>query len=239
MSKLKKFVSSPRVTLVLFVLAAALLLFSGIGGARAALTYYVDNPFTAQLAVSSIGVTLMENGEAVAANGSEGALLGNMLVGDEALKPGKAYDEVLSVYNSGAIDQFVRVSIYKYWQDADGKACDLSPELIGLNLTGNGWVVDEAASTPERTVLYYTSVLPAGGASAPLSDKLTISDMLATKVTAGENENGTYTITYDYDGVSFHIEAAVDAVQSHNAEDAILSAWGRSVTVSGGTLTLN
>ena len=239
MSKLKKFVSSPRVTLVLFVLAAALLLFSGIGGARAALTYYVDNPFTAQISVDSIGVTLMENGEAVAADGSVGVLLGNMLAGDETIKPGKAYDEVLSVYNSGAIDQFVRVSIYKYWQDADGKACDLSPALIGLGLTGSGWVVDESASTPERTVLYYTSVLPAGGVSAPLSDKLTISDMLVTKVTATENADGVYTIAYDYDGVSFHIEATVDAVQSHNAEDAILSAWGRSVTVSGDTLTLN
>ena len=239
MSKLKKFVSSPRVTLVLFVLAAALLLFSGIGGARAALTYYVDNPFTAQLSVYSIGVSLMENGEAVAANGSAGALLGNMLGEDETLKPGKAYDEVLSVYNSGAIDQFVRVSIYKYWQDADGKACDLSPDLIELGLGGNGWVVDESASTPERTVLDYTSVLPAGAESAPLAETLTISNMLATKVTTEENADGTYSITYDYDGVSFHIEAAVDAVQSHNAEDAILSAWGRNVTVSGNTLTLS
>lgn len=239
MGKFRKVVSSPRVTLVLFVLAAALLLFSGIGGARAALTYYTDSPFTAQLAVSSIGVTLMENGEAVAADGSVGTLLGNMLSQGESLKPGKAYDEVLSVYNSGAIAQYVRVSIYKYWQDADGKACDLSPALIELGLTGSGWVVDDSASTPERTVLYYTSVLPAGEVSTPLSDTLTISDMLATKVTAAENADGTYTITYDYDGVSFHVEAAVDAVQSHNAQDAILSAWGRNVTVSGDTLTLN
>ena len=49
-----------------------------------------------------------------------------------------------------------------------------------------------------------------------------------------EDENGYKTITtvYDYDGYSFQIEAEVDAVQTHNAVDAIKSAWGVDVDVA-------
>ena len=39
MKKLSKLITSPAVTVTAFVLAAALLLFSTIGGTRAALTY--------------------------------------------------------------------------------------------------------------------------------------------------------------------------------------------------------
>ena len=34
------------------------------------------------------------------------------------------------------------------------------------------------------------------------------------------------------------LEAEVDALQTHNAEDAIRSAWGVDASVSGGTLRL-
>ena len=45
--------------------------------------------------------------------------------------------------------------------------------------------------------------------------------------------------SYDYDGAQFCIEAKVDAVQEHNAEDAVWSAWGKRVTVDNGTLSLD
>ena len=38
--------------------------------------------------------------------------------------------------------------------------------------------------------------------------------------------------------VTLVIEVKADAVQEHNAEDAILSAWGVEVSVSGETLKL-
>ena len=49
-----------------------------------------------------------------------------------------------------------------------------------------------------------------------------------------EDKNGYKTITtvYDYDGYSLQIEAEVDAVQIHNAVDAIKSAWGVDVDVA-------
>ncbi|MCI9600135.1 MAG: hypothetical protein HFI17_06465 [Lachnospiraceae bacterium] len=41
-----------------------------------------------------------------------------------------------------------------------------------------------------------------------------------------EQNGNTITTTYKYDGVEFHVDVEVDAVQTHNAEDAIRSAWG-------------
>ena len=49
----------------------------------------------------------------------------------------------------------------------------------------------------------------------------------------------TYTYVYTYDKYRFCIEAQADAVQNQNAEQAILSAWGRKVDIAkDGTLSL-
>lgn len=244
-------------TLALFVLAAALLLGSSIGGARAALNYYSET-YASRIQMYDIGVTLNENAAAVSWrnyesnsdgtwNAAKGVLLEHM--GGDPIQLGRAYPEELSVTNSGTIDQYVRVSLYRYWLDQDGnKLQTLSPELIDLNFlcdqsgTANGWLLDQDASTPERTVLYYNSILTPGETTPALSDTLTIDGMVATKVTeTTTEENGYTTITtsYDYNGVQFQLEAQVDAVQTHNAADAIRSAWGRQVTIQNGTLSLS
>ena len=251
-------VVSPVVTLGLFVLAVALLLGSSIGGTRAALTYYSET-YTSRIQMYDIGVTLLENGKEIswrnyssAGDGTwevgPGDLLKEMLAEGETLTLGKKYQEDLKVRNTGTINEYVRVSIYKYWLDENGKKiCDLSPDLIHLNLVnlGTDWIEDTQASTEERTVLYYNKVLPAEAGEAsrtPLfADQLTIDGELAKKVSQTESANGKYTTittTYLYNGVKFVVKAEVDAVQEHNAEDAILSAWGRKVSVDGGTLRL-
>ena len=257
MKRLKKGMP-PALTGLLFFLAVALLLTGSVNGTRAALTYYSET-YTSRVQMYDIGVSLQENGERVswrdyhsAADGSwnenTGELLAHMLPEGEELKIGKTYKEELNVRNSGTINQYVRVKIYKYWLNADGeKMQNLSPELIRLNLVnlGSDWILDEQASTPERTVLYYSRLLYAeenGPSETPLfADTLTIDDMVASKVTqTRETKNGytTITTTYDYDGIRFQIEAEVDAVQEHNAEDAALSAWGRKITVRDGILSL-
>jgi hypothetical protein len=246
MSNWKKTLTAPAVTMVVFLLAVGLLLFSTVGGARAALTYYSEN-YTTRVQVYDIGVSLQENGQAVAGQyDGTGTLLTDLLPEGESLKLGVTYPEVLTVQNTGTIDQYVRVNLYKYWTDADGnKVQNLSPDLIDLALDNldSDWLVDEDASTPERTVLYYNKVLTVGEVSPALTQSLTISSMVGTKVTQSTTttEDGYTTITtvYDYDGYRFNVEAKVDAVQEHNAEDAIWSAWGRQVSVTDGSLSLN
>ena len=127
----------------------------------------------------------------------------------------------------------------KSWQDSEGnKDTSLDPDFIRLNfLTENGWQIDESASTPERTVLYYTNLLAPGQSTAELlgEDALSIDSAVGTKVNQTETrtEEGTVITTeYAYDGYSFQVEVEADAVQTHNAADAIKSAWGVDVNVS-------
>ena len=250
MMKKKKFPF--RVTTAVLLSASAVLLIgSTVGSTRAALTYYSEN-YGAEVTVSNIGVSLLENGETVSRrdydsngewNETSGALLADLQ--EETIVPGKKYDEALAVSNSGSIDSYVRVILNKSWTDSEGSTDqNLSPELIDLNLlTDNGWIIDEDASTAERTILYYTNILPAGETTPALSDTVRIDPAVADKVTeeVTTDENGykTITFTYAYDGYTFELEAEVNAVQTHNAQDAIKSAWGVDVDVADdGTISL-
>lgn len=238
-------------TAVLLSASAVLLIGSTVGSTRAALKYYSEN-YGAEVTVSNIGVSLLENGETVSRrdydsngewNETSGALLADLQ--EETIVPGKEYDEALAVSNSGSIDSYVRVILNKSWTDSEGSTDpNLSPELIDLNLlTDNGWIIDEDASTAERTILYYTNILPAGETTPALSDTVRIDPAVADKVTeeVATDENGykTITFTYAYDGYTFELEAEVNAVQTHNAQDAIKSAWGVDVDVADdGTISL-
>ena len=240
MKKRKK--SFPKITVLLLAASAVLLVGSGVGSARAALTYYSEN-YSAQMNMQSIGVSLVENDAVVSSRDyvsdnewsgtTEGTLLANMLGEDEKFTPGKRYNEAISVKNSGNIDTFVLVILTRSWQDAEGKKnTSLSPDLIELNyLTDNGWVIAEDQSTPERTVLYYTKALPVGETTPALSDTIRVNESIAQDVTKQVDGN-TIRYTYKYDGYSFHVDAEVDAVQTHNAQEAIKSAWGVDVSVN-------
>ena len=230
----------PKKSILLLSAAVLLLLGSTIGSTRAALTYYSEN-YVAGMELSSIGVSLLENGKVVSSrdyadNGewkgeADGVLLGKFLKEGEKIIPGKNYDEVLSVKNSGNIDTYVRVIVTTNWLDKEGKpATNLDPSLIKLNYE-NGWVKDEAASTTERTVLYYQGILTSGS-EATFAKSLQIDPAICRKLTQTVNDN-VYTYTYEYDGYSFQIAAEVDAVQTHNGKDAVKSAWGIDGSILG------
>ena len=247
MKKKKK--SFPKKPALVLTAAALLLVGSTVGSTRAALTYYSEN-YSAQMNMQSIGVSLLENDKVVSSRDyvsnnewkgtSQGTLLTNLLGKDETFTPGKKYNEAISVKNSGTIDTFVRVIITKSWQDKEGKKnTTLSPDLIELNfLTDNGWQIAKDQSTTERTVLYYTKAVAAGDSTPALSDTIRIKPSIAKDVTKHVDGN-TITYTYKYNGYTFHIDAEVDAVQTHNAKDAIKSAWGVDVNVSDDETTMS
>ena len=249
MKKKKK--SFPKKPALVLTAAALLLVGSTVGSTRAALTYYSEN-YSAQMNMQSIGVSLLENDKVVSSRDyvsndewkgtSEGELLTNLLGKDDTFTPGKKYEEAISVQNSGNIDTFVRVIITKSWQDKEGKKnTELSPDLIELNfLTDNGWQIAADQSTTERTVLYYSNAVTAGDTTPALSDTIRINPSIASDVTKHVSEDGrSITYTYKYDGYTFHIDAEVDAVQTHNAKDAIKSAWGVDVNVSDDETTMS
>ena len=224
MEKIRDFLSRPIVTVALFALALVLLGGSTLGGARAALTVESQD-YNSQVETYNIEVELLENGNTVEDGGT---LLADLLQrnGDKALKTGKHYKETLAVQNTGAIDAYVRVSVYKYWLDENGDkypAMDSKWIKPGF-VTGSGWSIDETSTTEERTVLYYSPVLASGETSSPFLTYVSIDNAAGRQVT--QTEGNVITTTYVYNGKSFCLEVYVDGVQTHNADQAKLSAWG-------------
>ena len=238
-----------KLPIILVASSAIMLAASTIGSTKATLTYMSDN-YLAQIDIKSIGVTLTENGNDVSWRDykhkdddwseATGVLLGDMLknAGDEKLILDKKYDEKLAVKNSGSIDEYVRVTVQHYWADKEtgDKLSNLDPSKIQIDFTNDGWTEDKSAETTERNVFYYNSILKKGQTSSDFTDKISISGDIATIVgqTSQTDDNGltTITTTYEYDGALFVLEATVDAVQTHNAKDAIKSAWGVDVNIS-------
>ena len=249
MKKFRDFLGRPTVTAVLLALALVLLGGSTIGGTRAALTIQ-SRDYNSQVEVYDLGVELQESNDGstwdtVASYDpkdlrKKGELMTKMKGSDEKLLVGKKYTEMLRVYNGrrpgGAqpIEEYVRVSVYKYWVDEKGNKTEKTAEMdsawIKLDFaTGNGWSIDDSSTTEERTVLYYSPILAPNTASAPFLNAITIDEAATHKVTKSENTvDGVTTITwtYDYNGMQFCIDVYVDAVQTHNVTDAKISAWG-------------
>lgn len=232
MKRLKKFLFSSKTNIAAFILAVGLLLFASIGGAKATISYLSEKyASSGRVSMQDIGVSLMENGNRVSWrdydasadgtwNESTGVLLENMIEEGKDVCLDKPYDEVLSVLNSGSINQYVRVSIFKYWTDENGnKLFELDPSYIDLNLINSeNWLLDQSASTQERTVLYYRPLLENGMETVAFADKLTIDGALADQPDV-------------YDGAKFWIDIQVDAIQEHNAEDVVMSVWGKGVEI--------
>lgn len=236
---IKTLFRSPVATAVLFIVAAALLLGGTVGAVQAA-PRIQSQDYRAEVVLSNIETALTECQGGTFANGKSSGgefkvVAGDDKIaqerfykeaGDDSLILGKTYGEQLSVRNVGTIPQFVRVTVKKYWIDGEGKRVDLNPAYIKLHFTNtNKWKEDKSAETDEQRVFYYTDILNPGEDAVPFTDTLTIDSAVADEV-SGKTSEGKPNFTYK--GLQFRIQAKVDAVQTHNANDAMTSAWGRT-----------
>ena len=260
---MKKIRRSPVVAGLLFLLAVVLLFAGSVGGTQAALQIY-SSDYISAFELDHIGITLYENGTPVsfrnygdaAASGftekQDGDLVLKTLEDDPSFQIGRKYPFVITCKNTGTIDHYLRVTVYKYWVQVGKdeefglkgwfhglssnteKLLDVekhSPATIHLGYNGSegynssAWAKDPDSSTAERDVYYYTGILPVGGETAPLFDTLWVDSSVAKSVITNTVGSLT-TYTYAYDGYGFVVQAEADAVQTHNAKAAIRSAWG-------------
>lgn len=235
-------------TTILAASAVALLALSAVGSTSAAINATTNEAIVADIATSNVAVSLMENGKLVENN----ALLSNLLAKDEndkaeSFKIGKIYDEAISFVNGEAYEAYARVTITKSWFDGVNKDQTLNPALIDLTLVSdkdeNGnivWILDEKASTPERSVYYFVKPV-AAGATVDVTKTLTVNNVITEIVTKNKvtgASDGTITTTYNYDGKSFAIDVKVDEIQTHNAYDAARASWGVYLDIDeNGTIT--
>ena len=258
---MKKIRRSPVVTGLLFLLAVVLLFAGSVGGTQAALQVFSDNYYSV-MDTKYIGITLRENGADTssrvygdtAASGfkekQDGNLVLKKLEDDPSFRIGKKYPFVITAVNSGDIDAYLRITIYKYWANVGEKEpiyekgwfhglSDYTTKWLddahdpGTIHMGYGnsdynsaaWIWDKNSSTPERDVYYYIGTLSPTGETAPLFDTFWVDTSVAKAVTV-KTEGNVTTYTYAYDGLGFVVQAEVDAIQTHHAKAAIRSGWG-------------
>lgn len=208
-------------TTILAASAVALLGLSAVGSTSAAINATTNEAIVADFETSNVAVSLSENGNPVEN--------GTLLSGLTDFHIGTAYDEVVSFTNGEDYDAYARVTITKSWFDGEKKDQTLNPALIELTLADqDAWIMDDKASTAERTVYYYKKPV-AATESVNITDKLTVDQVITEIVSASSVENaaeGTIQTTYNYDGKSFSIDVQVDEIQTHNAYDAARASWG-------------
>lgn len=251
MKRLKKLASSTKTLKVLMVICLAVMVFSGFNFTKAMLTYYSDT-YVSGTEMYQIGVSLIENDEEVSRYDDDRVTLFIPEIPEKGLKLGKTYKEELKVKNCGGnlsdkdsgIDQYVRVIVHKRWLkvDKDGNATELAdtelnPDYIDLNFVNineNCWIEDTSQATKEQRVFYYHHILKSGEESELFADTIRIAPEVVKEVETqtSKKDDGTIVTTYIYDDYKFEIYAEVDAVQTHNAKDAILSAWGVDVMIN-------
>ena len=175
-----------------------------------------------------------------------------------SVEPGKAYKEVVAARNGQDIAEYVRLTVRKYWMETkDGKPVEksvrLAPSLIHLQFrtekgevkayNDSAWQINRDETTTESATYYYSTELAAGADTEPLFNELVIDGSVAELGEVKEtSEDGKtiYTYEYKYDGYAFFVEADVQAIQTHNANDAIHSQWGvYNVEAADGRLSVS
>ncbi len=239
----------PYIYFLAFIIALSLLTFTTVVGARAVLSGESEIQ-TTELQMHTINVAIEEKSSdswKTIASGpnTTGSAYSNLA--SSSMEVGKSYGNEFRVLNDGDIDEYVRVVIYKYWT-TDGKTKDFSGDesLIELSIPENsGWLLDQDNSTNEKTILFYSKILAKDESSSTFLNGLSLNGdikkeyKLIKKTPVVEGDTTYYSYVYDfaYNGKQFKVEIEADAVQTHHAVDAIKSAWGRDVTISGGTIT--
>lgn len=223
-------------TVALFAAALVLLTSSGVMGTRAVPGIQSDI-FDRGIQLDSLAVQILDNSGAEVGVKYEPntGLEENKLYTElgETIVPGEKYKSKVSVKNTGAADEYVRVVVRKYWTDDEGKKTDVKPELIELALAESaGYKWTAVKENTETTVYYLNKMLAAGSDPVDLFSGIRINEEVVTlgrKVKTSETtEDGVTTInyTYEYDGLKFNVEAEAQSVQTHSAEEAIKSVWG-------------
>ncbi len=227
---------------VLFVISLVFL-GAGIIGSSLSELNIESNPVRSDIEMKQIGISLIENGTVVAQKIGNGQSTNTKaLLSNGSVSYTSPSEEVLRVGNLGTIEEYVRVTVRKYWLDEDGKKnTSLDPALILLNLNTEDWIVDEDYTEEERVILYYPNPLPVYSASDPdasktpwFLDEIRIGGQIKNYYEREVKQEGEYTVvklSYTYDGKKICLDVQADGIQTHSAVEAFKSAWGIDVSI--------
>ena len=193
----------------LMSIAIGLLAVSIIGGSIA--YFRADSEAKNQITAGNLGVELQFNDDNL------DNIVNNGLVVSGAM-PGDVFEYPLQAYNDGDFDQYVRITLTKYWEDGNGqKSFDADASKIELDLNNDEWIVDDSDVNNEVIYCYYKKPVSAKTTTSQVTDSIAIGDLT--------NEDRDL-----YMALQLKVDVEVDAIQKVAAQDAILAEWGLDVT---------
>ena len=204
----------PLSLIVVALIAGLMLSFTTVQGARAALNEKSDN-YDSTLTMKTIGVEIVDKEENVI----------DTVLNVDNMSLGTPMETYAAVKNTGEIEEYVRVVVYKYWTTNGEKDITLDPFYITLLSNSSKWIEDTSAQTKERSIFYYSEPLGSEEVTESFLSGVLVSSDIKKCATAVKDGN-TITVTYDYDGKGIQLEIEADGVQAHNYQDAAKSAWG-------------
>lgn len=233
-------------TIALFAAALVLLVSGGTMGTKAALNV-TGVPYEEAIQTDEVAVQITENGKEVGTKDpitikTEPTIFKSV---PTKFEPGKTENANVGVSNTGSADAYVRVMVHKYWlkKNKEGeleKSLALSPSYIEPIATSKWKAVKGASGDKEtETMIYYYQGKLGADTSAQLFTGIRINEKVLTngrvKAESSTTEGGVTVINYiyEYDGLKFVVEAEAQAVQTHNAKEAIKSVWGVDSSVVG------
>lgn len=171
--------------------------------------FHEETNVSAQMSAGKLGIELVDSSnDKTAVLTDEGFVF-------EAAMPGSTLQRAIKVDNVKDKDLYVRITVKKYWDDAEGKKMvDAKADYISIltKKQGNWIILDKGAtSNSEEFEFYYKRPLAPGESSDNVMDGIVLSTAMKESM---------------YRNYHAVIEVKAEAIQKIGAKDAILTEWG-------------
>ncbi|MDD6187137.1 MAG: hypothetical protein PUB11_03645 [Oscillospiraceae bacterium] len=210
-----------KLKLPLLTLLVGVLMFSGIQGTKAYKVYKTtdnaNSTFTieAKTEEHSISIDELDLTNAMA---------------NATKEIGKTVELSSPKATNGPSDQYVRMVITKTVRANDVIVKD-GGKLFEIGVA-DGWIKSNSESTDEREVYYFgtgnTLNILGAGTEIDTVNSFRINSSVYRYTTENKKDDQTYTTTFWLDKAVVDVTISVEGIQTHNAADAALDAWGVS-----------
>ena len=130
-----------------------------------------------------------------------------------------------SVLESAKTSDHYETLAFAYYYTGEESYVERAHKKMLAEIETERWENHDFVSTDLGTGSYCISL--ATGYSL-FADKIAISSDIVREVSKKSTGESTFEFVGDYENVQCRVKATVDAVQTHNASDAMTGAWGRT-----------
>lgn len=133
--------------------------------------------------------------------------------------PGERIDYPIKVKNTGDYPLYAKITVKKYWSEANKKNYNGNSSLITLlNKNGDDWIMDDKTDMNNKEVVYFYSRKPI--------EPNKMSSEFISQVAISEN------VSVKDRTLNLNVDCTVDAIQNIDVKNAMMAEWGLDVSIS-------